>query len=181
MRLRDYSFTIPEGRESADGYVELSHCTQYTLNLANDTRQRCDVEVFIDGGMVGIWRIGARSSIRIERPVHDAGRFTFYRTGTAEARNAGVVVSKNTGLLRAIFKSERRQPEPLFAARVSGGTGLSGKIDQEFRSIAVLNYDEDGFVTINLCVVSIAEEQRPLFPKSTPVPPPVDRPNLNRN
>jgi hypothetical protein len=182
MRLRDFSFTIPEGRETADGYVELSHCAHYTLNLSNDTAQRCDVEVFIDGGVVGVWRIDARSSIRIERPVHDTGKFTFYRAGTAEARKAGVVVTDNTGLLRAIFKPER-QDRALYSrpAPGAGGTGLSGRSDQKFHSVAALDYDEANFVTINLRLVAPAEEPRPLFPRSTPVPPPVERPSLNRN
>lgn len=182
-RLRDYSFTIPEGRETSDGYVELSHCAHYTLNLSNDSAQKCDVEVSIDGGRVGIWRIDARSSIRIERPVHDTGKFTFYRAGTVEGNKAGIVVSDNTGLLRAIFKPERPQTQPLNSRPVTraGGTGLAGRSDQTFRTVAGLEHDEANFVTINLRLVSPAEEPRPLFPRSTPVPPPVERPGLSRN
>lgn len=128
-----------------------------------------------------IWRIGARSSIRIERPVHDNGKSTFYRVGTVEARKAGVIESETAGLLRAVFKPERPEGGVLYARHEAGGTGLSGKSDQQFRSVAALDYDEDGFVTINLRLVSIAEEPRPLFPKCTPVPPPVGRSPHHRN
>jgi len=54
----------------------------------------------------------------------------------------------------------------------AGGTGLSGYSDQEFTTVAALDYSPQEFVTINLRLVSVADEPRPLF-GSTPVPPPV--------
>ncbi len=55
----------------------------------------------------------------------------------------------------------------------AGGTGLSGKSKQEFRSVEPLDYDETGFVQINLRLVCQTDEPRPLTPASTPVPPPL--------
>lgn len=55
----------------------------------------------------------------------------------------------------------------------AGGTGLSGKSKQEFRSVEPLDYDETGFVQINIRLVCQTDEPRPLTPVSTPVPPPL--------
>ena len=55
---------------------------------------------------------------------------------------------------------------------MAGGTGLSGHSGQGFTTVADLDYSPQEFVTINLRLVSVADEPRPLF-ASTPVPPPV--------
>ncbi|MCI5219945.1 MAG: hypothetical protein D3914_12355, partial [Candidatus Electrothrix sp. LOE2] len=53
----------------------------------------------------------------------------------------------------------------------AGGTGLSGKSEQEFHTVQPLDYDETGFVRINLRLVCETDEPRPLTPISTPIPP----------
>ncbi|MCW5212381.1 hypothetical protein VU04_05685 [Desulfobulbus sp. TB] len=55
----------------------------------------------------------------------------------------------------------------------AGGTGLSGKSEQEFHTVRPLDYDETGFVRINLRLVCETDEPRPLTPVSTPIPPPL--------
>ncbi|MCI5188919.1 MAG: hypothetical protein D3905_03765 [Candidatus Electrothrix sp. AS4_5] len=55
----------------------------------------------------------------------------------------------------------------------AGGTGLSGKSEQEFRTAQPIDYDETGFVQINLRLVCETDEPRPLTPVSTPIPPPL--------
>jgi len=55
----------------------------------------------------------------------------------------------------------------------AGGTGLSGKSEQEFCTVQPLDYDETGFVQINLRLVCENNEPRPLTPSSTPIPPPL--------
>ncbi|MCI5131036.1 MAG: hypothetical protein D3904_05810 [Candidatus Electrothrix sp. EH2] len=55
----------------------------------------------------------------------------------------------------------------------AGGTGLSGKSEQEFRTAESLDYDETGFVQINLRLVCKVDQPRPLTPSSTPIPPPL--------
>jgi hypothetical protein len=177
MKLKEFAASIPEGKETQDGYVHLAHATQYTIRLQNDSLEdRCDAEVYIDGQLVGIWRVDYKSTATLERPVHDTGRFTFYEVGTPEASKAGIRDGSATGLIRVLFKPEKRRDLILSAAApYAGGTGLSGHSDQKFTSVAKLDYDETRFVTINLRLVSVSNEPRPLFPSSTPVPPPVPR------
>lgn len=176
MKLNEFSVTISEGEEASGGYVYMKHGTQYTILLQNESNRRCDAEVYLDNQQVGIWRINAFTTERIERPTHDHGRFTFYQVGTLEAIKAGISKNSNNGLIRVLFKPERQQiyVNALMQSRtaMAGGTGLSGHSDQKFTTVAALDYAPEEFVTINLRLVSLADEPRPLF-TSTPVPPPV--------
>jgi hypothetical protein len=176
MKLNGFSVVIAEGKETPDGYVHMKHGTQYTILLQNESNRRCDAEVYLDDQQVGIWRINAFTTARIERPVHDHGRFTFYQVGTSEAIQAGISRNNSNGLIRVLFKPERAQiniPAAMESrAAMAGGTGLSGHSDQEFTTVAALDYSPQEFVTINLRLISVVDEPRPLF-VSNPVPPPV--------
>ena len=86
-----------------------------------------------------------------------------------------------TGLVQVIFKPERQEPLAKKTVRIDmpavwrpGGTGLSGRSEQRFVSVAPIRYEDPAkFVTINLRLVAAADEPRPLFARSTPVPPAV--------
>ena len=176
MNLRHYSVIIAQGDESSDGYVCLKHGTPYTIELRNDDDSRCDAEVFIDGQRAGLWRVESKKPLRLERPSHDTGRFTFYATGTKEAAKAGIVAKDTTGLISVIFKPEVRTVRIHMAPPMllPGGTGLSGRSEQRFTKAEQIDYGRpESFVTINLRLVTAADEPRPLFARSTPVPLPV--------
>lgn len=56
----------------------------------------------------------------------------------------------------------------------AGGTGLSGRSNQQFTEVGPLNYDYSAQTVIHLrLVASDGNEPRPLMAFSTPVPPPV--------
>lgn len=176
MKIEQFSLTVPQGREIPNGYIELSHGTMYGLQFQNESNRRCDVLVEIDGGTVGKWRIDARSSIYIERPVHDTGRFAFYRVGTTEAKHAGLESSDKTGLIAATFMPEQPPNPHILRSRPAsrlGGTGLFGVSRQEFTAAPTIKYDHAGFITINVRLVAVETTPRPLFSKSNPVPPPL--------
>jgi Protein of unknown function (DUF805) len=142
MTLNEFSLTIPEGQENDDGYVHMKHASVYTLVLGNDTEYACDAEVKIDGGPVGTWRIESRTSVRIERPVHDTGRFTFYAIGTPEAEKALIRRGNETGLVTVVFHpgSVPRNNTLFSAPARTGGTGLSGGSTQTFTGVEALRY-----------------------------------------
>jgi len=178
VHLGDFSVEIPEGDEPVDGYVNINHDTKYSIKLSNFGSRPCDAEVEVDGKMVGIWRIASGKSIVLERPVHDTGYFTFYRFDSTDAQKAGLVLDDNLGLISVLFKPEKT---PVYVdsgikfsvKRVPGGTGLSGKSEQKFKDVEVLDYDEAGFVQIHLRLGCEVDEPRPLTPTSTPVPQPI--------
>ncbi|CCQ53030.1 hypothetical protein WH8501_06540 [Crocosphaera watsonii WH 8501] len=153
MYLNNFTLRIVEGKELENGYVELIHNTQYRVILGNQKPVRCDAYLEIDGKHLGTWRLHPYYSITLERPAHDDGRFTFYQLGTTEAYSAGLVEGDpKLGLIKAIFTPELTQKEPQWMSAESmevgnrnqrtakksargyapGGTGLSGKSDQEF-------------------------------------------------
>lgn len=175
MKLHNYEVTIPEGHEAGDGYVTLAHNTQYTLRLSNHSPRLADAEVFIDGQRVGEWRVKFYSDAVIERPVHDTGRFTFFRLGSEEASAAGLRSSNDLGLIKVVFKPRKEEDMLLGTPPVlhEGGTGLSGRSQQKFSTVAALTSDPSEHVTIHLRLGAKPIDARPLSPRSSPVPPPL--------
>lgn len=214
MRVGNFSLLIPEGVERSSGHVHLPHGTVYRLRLGNHRHEgRCDVAVTIDGKYVGCYRIERGGTITLERSSSDEGRFTFLRSSSEEAAQAGVaeVDRADKGVVRAVFKVERkvvRSPSVIrgmslrsdmkgglrgqsigggvasFAPEESiktcglesGITGLTGRSDQSFYSVAPLDYDPALETTI--CVRLVADESvvkvRKLEPVWSMTPAPVD-------
>jgi hypothetical protein len=103
---------VTNGHELDNGYVEIAHGTQYQIVMRNDRATACDARVTIDGKEIGSFRIWPNSSITLERkPGSDAGRFTFFREGTEEAKQSQVETgSPNNGLISVVFTPERARP-----------------------------------------------------------------------
>ncbi len=201
MRINEFEVNIHPGTETTDGYIEMYHNTQYTLALTNHKRVRCDAQVEIDGKPVGAWRIPAGQTIRLERPVHDTGRFTFYKMGTPEAAQAQLQYHNKLGLVQVTFTPEKRRPvyrpamdameaESLCesaggsgsfkskCARSAGGSGLSGRSSQRFGVADQIEYDYSQQTVISLrlvCREPYVDDIRPLnpAPHANPVPLPV--------
>jgi len=109
MRVGNFCLIIPQGRERESGHVAIAHGTQYTIQMRNYWHDRaCDAELTVDGKPEGGWRIPAGGTIILERPVHDTGRFTFYKAASEEAKAAGVdlVGNDDRGLIVVRFKPE---------------------------------------------------------------------------
>jgi len=123
MLLNNFSVRVPEGREHHQ-YVELQHDTKYSLVLANKNTEDCDARVEIDGQAVGTWRIKAKSTVRLERPVDSEGRFTFYKQGTEEASKAQLeaVGEDKLGLVCVWFTPAKRQQVPQWISTPQWGS-----------------------------------------------------------
>ncbi|MCX6875949.1 MAG: hypothetical protein NTW21_19395 [Verrucomicrobia bacterium] len=179
MNTNEFEVIIPEGNNLGNGYVEMRHNTQYSLNLKNHRRVPCDAEVAIDGIHVGTWRIRERDEITVDRPVHDTGRFTFFEVGTEAARAAGIAKNTENGLISVTFKPEK-ECIGLHAAELpdvghsAGATGLTGESKQRFTIATEIDHDESRFFTIHLRLVARRQDIRPLASRSTPIPPPID-------
>jgi hypothetical protein len=146
MYLNQFSVRIPEGHEK-NGYVEMEHDTQYTLRLRNSRNVQCDARVEIDGKHIGTWRIYAGSSAAIEHPVHDDGRFTFYRAGSREAQQAGLHHGDpNLGLVKVTFTPEKHarplSPYPTWITDVTPNVEWRhGSLDNSFGVVAGASSD----------------------------------------
>lgn len=203
MYLNNYSVRVIGGNETSGGYVEMNHRQTYQLQLRNSNYRRCDARIEVDGKHVGTWRINGNQSITLERPAHDQGKFTFYKSGTSEAHSAQLSEGDpNLGLVKVTFTPES-EPRPLshtldvpmagsfkgietsYSAstsastsrsfRGSGGTGLSGHSYQQYGNADQIEYDYSGQTVIFLRLVSVETDlPRPLTQFSTPVPPRVD-------
>ena len=121
MRVGNVAVIVPQGREKESGYVLVEHGQKYTLQLQNHWNdRRCDAVVTIDGKDMGTFRIDNFGKIVIERPVHDAGCFTFYKADTAEyaAAAGGDVRPDLRGLISVVFKPEKRRQHQMIAPSV---------------------------------------------------------------
>ncbi len=177
-----YELCIPQGLPRATGHVLISHRQQFSVLLKNRNEMRCDAQVAIDGKVVGSWRIPPHGKIELERPVNDAGRFTFYMLGSKEARQAGISATDAVGLVSVTFMPEL-PPRPIPPRSVhesqlsfspkQGGTGLSGQSAQTYATVVPLNYDRNNFVTINARLYCDDGAPRPLVAASGSVPSPL--------
>jgi hypothetical protein len=175
MKIKDFSLHLTAGCESADAYVSMEHGAQYALVLGNNCSSRADVEVTIDGHKVGEWRLNGFTTVTIERPVHDTGKFTFYQFGTIESSKAGIVQNAELGLVKAVFKPECQMLRSGRSGLGPGGTGLSGDSEQQFYGVAALDTNPAEFITIHLRLGVIAHGSgiRPVYSLSNEVPPPL--------
>lgn len=110
MYFNEFSCRIPEGTETSGGYVELGHNQHYTLQLSNKRNVPCDAKITIDGKEIGTFRVNANSTVRIEHPEGDEGRFTFFKKGTSEAKSSGIESTDADlqGLVQVIFTPAKK-------------------------------------------------------------------------
>jgi hypothetical protein len=113
MYLSGYSVRIPKGREDSQAYVRVKHGKHYKVVLSNKNNTRCYVNLSIDGKEQGTWIINPHSTIELERPSYDNGKFTFYELGSKEARKGGLQNNHDLGLITAVFTPEKKTITPL--------------------------------------------------------------------
>lgn len=170
MRKGEFGLKILPGQELDNGLVLIKHAQQYKLRLSNyNPHLRCDAKVEIDGKVVGYFRIGAYSSITIERPTNEHGIFTFYRHGSIEAKSAGLSGANHEGLITVTFEHEeimkfrKMSLSPgVSRARKTGGTGLSGHSDNEYVDAGNIQLDKQTRTLIETRLVC-HDEPRPLI------------------
>lgn len=109
MRQGSFSVQVPQGQEVGGGYVRMQHATRYSIKIGNHGTRRADAEVKIDGKFMGLFRINAGCYVDLDRPAHDKSCFTFFKSSSEEAGDAGVasVGREDRGLVVVTFKPEK--------------------------------------------------------------------------
>lgn len=182
-RLESYELCIPQGVYINTGHVRLEHNIHYSLILRNFANTSCDADVSIDGVSVGVWRIPNSSTIEIERPIDDTGRFTFYALESHQATKIGLSSDDKLGLITVVFIPEKvysssvnysERSEVLYSSRDNsderGGTGLAGESLQRFGTADSIERDTANAVTIHLRLVCGDNGPRSLRKRNTDVP-----------
>lgn len=170
------------GREGFD-YVSLPSGEEYIVNLHNNHRTRCDVELYIDEEHVGGFVVQAHQTERIERPENEKRKFTFFDENSEVAESAGVRPGDfKNGLIRAIFKP-KKQPvcsscgrnTPASYVRSSkygsGVTVLGNKSYQTLTNVPSLKDSEIDWnlaAEVSLRLVSAQQKFIPLSRRSYP-------------
>ena len=195
-----FELCIPQGRHLPSGHIALPNGAFYTIQLSNTNTLSCNATVEIDGKLIGTWRIPADSTIELERPIHDTGRFTFYKLGTGGGIAAGLTETEKLGLISVTFTPELRVQNHQSNIRRStlrsnqysdheknetnvkfsrhrsferGGTGISGSSQQEFSEAEFINLDTKSSITIHARLVAYDSSPRPLRSINQDIPPPL--------
>lgn len=200
MKVDKYALEIIPGTEDDTGYVQMQHGQVYVIRIVNDDYHQADAEVFVDGNAVGVFRLPRKSSLDLEHPSTDSGRFTFYELMSREGSAAGIRAHSDLGVVQAHFYPEKdrefflgTQPQsepnperereiermlygdPPEDGYIAGGTGLSGASNQQFHSVSKIERDPDKHVVITLRLAGVKSAPRPLNPTvvANAVPPPL--------
>lgn len=88
-------------------YYAVPHRSEYRVKMRNNTKDRVNATLVIDGEDMGRWRIEPYTDITIERPSHSQRKFTFVSEASSEAVMGGVVMGNSmNGLIEVTFVPE---------------------------------------------------------------------------
>ena len=138
VSLNRFSICIPQGQahESSNQYVKLRHMKEFSIRLSNDDNVECDCDVFLDGILMGHYRVGAKKSIDVKRPTGLALDFKFARQGSVKCFDTNLPLDPDTlGLLKVIFKpfaidkttAYSNVPPPLHPPENNGNTQVNAE------------------------------------------------------
>lgn len=106
MKVGSFEVRVSNGIEERDGTVRMSHNTEYSLTLRNNTGRDADATIYIDGKRIDTFRVKRHGVIRVERPTNERRRFKFVAVGTHEAREAQLdEYSNDLGLITVEFRT----------------------------------------------------------------------------
>jgi hypothetical protein len=166
----DYSFRIHGGNHKHNRYVEMKHGQQYSVLMHNNTNISCRATLKIDGEHMGNFYISPNESINIDRPVHSAKVFTFYRTDRINPtpHRTGIIPGNPiNGLVEVTFVPSKIYKYSSFNTPMSiplsndgllgcyseGGTALSGHSHQRFVDAGDMDLNFSRQVTLSYRLV----------------------------
>lgn len=122
-------------------YVEMKDGDHYSISLYNGHSTRCHAKITIDGKPVGTWILEPWATVRLERPVDLAKKFTFFKVNSAGGSEAGLVRgdSKN-GLVSIDFIPEVGVRTNFFESNLDR---CLGRASRDFRSRDDDDNDDD--------------------------------------
>lgn len=89
-------------------YYSLPHNSEYRVVIHNNSSNKVNAILTIDGAKMGKWRVNPYSEIRIERPVHNNRKFVFVKEDSYEGNMAGITKNNINGLVEVKFIPEDR-------------------------------------------------------------------------
>lgn len=108
-QLNGFKLAVPEAslHTSSPQYAALKQGDVFSFELGNALSQDCDCDLFLDGVLVGHYRVPAKKTILVERPTALALRFTYSAQGTIANFDTHLPLeAAQIGLVKAVFKPE---------------------------------------------------------------------------
>jgi hypothetical protein len=189
---------VKQPYEDEHGYVYLQHGDVYRICFRNHSDKNNDVIIEVDGKEIGCWRLKAYQTATIEHPVDDSisradlglVKVTFIPEKPKHHRipaidtfplgAKGIGATKGGDWSESFSSGSHGGGQSVnLNTRSAGGTGLSGKSEQQFGTAGAIDRDYDRQTVINLRLVAKpSNEPRPLrsvnLTVSNPVPPPAN-------
>ena len=107
ISLNRFSICIPEAKPLAQSpqYVGLQEGTCFSLKLGNMSDSDADCSVYLDGILMGHYRVCSGRAVVAERPTALAQKFTYAAQGSVKSFDQDLPLdAASIGLIHAVFK-----------------------------------------------------------------------------
>jgi hypothetical protein len=194
-----FSFSVTTASRSFDARhgatAEISHGEEYSIGVSITDRSvtEGDATIYVDDKSIGTFRVLFGCRLLVDRPASVSRKLTFYKLGTAEAEQAGLVASPNLGVVKVVFVPGKPKCGVTYrsavncygsaptrgigdqlrsSAKAVGGTGLGADSNQTFGIAQGIQLDYSRQQTLSIQLV-LREEVVPLHPVEPVAPTPV--------
>lgn len=112
-RRKNYCLGVYGGRTIGNESVEMVHGQVYSIKLENHYSYYANVELKVDGSLIGTFFLRPYEKLEVERPVDLARKFTFYKLGLLKQTNRkyGIKSTSSNGLIEAHFTPVYKIPD----------------------------------------------------------------------
>lgn len=105
--LNGFELLVPEAtiNTSSSQYGSLAEGSSFSVELGNQTEQEADCDLYLDGVLMGHYRVGAKKKISCQRPTALNRRFTYRAEGSLRSFDNDIPIDpESNGLIKAVFK-----------------------------------------------------------------------------
>lgn len=107
VSLRGFRLAVPQAcaHPSSSQYAQLQAGAAFCVSLENTTDCEADCDLYLDGVLVGHYRVGAGRTVLVERPTGLAQCFVYQPDGSVRAFDADLPLEPSSvGLVKAVFR-----------------------------------------------------------------------------
>lgn len=106
-----YSFSLIDNKgksfEKVDDTFYLNHNSEFKIVFYNRSDKRANVEILLDGALIGEFRSNPHSNIKLERPVNKEKMFTFVSVNSEEGKQGRLDLATKLGTIEINVDPEK--------------------------------------------------------------------------
>lgn len=108
VTLNGFKLGVPEARAHASSsqYATLSNGAPFSCELTNTSERDADCDLYVDGVLLGHYRVGGGKTVRVQRPTALAQQLTFDEAGSLRRFDKHLPLDPSQlSLVKAVFKA----------------------------------------------------------------------------